>query len=146
MPFSTCAASRYPAPGRDQTGRGQAGVFDRHVGMLLEQALKPAGANSRVAARIFPSDQHGQLERVEQAQLREFSRRRHRSDHVPAREGRYRSLPVQTRATANLGGDGFTKGYEAGARVITARLLMGEVQTWVSTTCSKSRFAIERLS
>jgi hypothetical protein len=52
--------------------------------MLLEQALEPAGRNSRVPTRLLPGDQHGQLERVEQAQLREFFRRGHGRDHVPA--------------------------------------------------------------
>jgi len=34
--------------------------------------------------RILPRDQHGQLERVEQAQLRKLSRRSRGRDHIPA--------------------------------------------------------------
>jgi hypothetical protein len=54
--------------------------------MLLEQALEAAGCDPRVPARILPRDQHGQLERVEQAQLRELFGRGNRRDHVPALE------------------------------------------------------------
>jgi hypothetical protein len=50
--------------------------------MLLEQALKPTSGHSRVAARVLPADQHRQLERVEEAQLRELSCRGHGRDHV----------------------------------------------------------------
>jgi hypothetical protein len=51
--------------------------------MLLEQALEPPRRDSRVAARILPGDRHGQLERVDQTQLRQFFGRGHGGDHVP---------------------------------------------------------------
>jgi hypothetical protein len=54
--------------------------------MLLEQALEPAGGNSWVPVRILPGDQHGQLERVKQAQLRDLSGRGDRGEDVPALE------------------------------------------------------------
>jgi hypothetical protein len=52
--------------------------------MLLEQALEPAGGDARVSARILAGDQHGQFERVEQAQLWKLSRRGDRREDVPA--------------------------------------------------------------
>jgi hypothetical protein len=52
--------------------------------MLFEQALEPAGDNPRVPTRILPGDQHRELERVEQAQLRELSGCGYSRDDVPA--------------------------------------------------------------
>jgi hypothetical protein len=57
---------------RDETGRSQYCLVDRCVGMLLEHALEPPSRDPRVPARILPCDQHGQLKRVEQTQLRQF--------------------------------------------------------------------------
>jgi hypothetical protein len=66
----------------DETGRGQRGFLDRHVWVLLEQALKPAGRDPRVPARILAGDQHGQLERIGEAELRQLFGRRHGRDNV----------------------------------------------------------------
>ena len=67
-----------------ETGRGESCLLDRRLGVFLEVALQPPGRNPRVPARILPRDQHGELERVEQAQLRKLSRRSHGRDHIPA--------------------------------------------------------------
>jgi hypothetical protein len=43
---------------------GECGLLDRCVGVLLEEALQPAGRDPRMPARILLRDQQGQLERV----------------------------------------------------------------------------------
>ena len=71
---------------RDEVRRGQRGLLDRRVRILLEEAQEPAGRDPRMPARIFPGNQDRELERVDQAQLREILRRGQRREHVPARQ------------------------------------------------------------
>ena len=96
---------------RDKTGGSQRRLFDRRIGMLLEQALEPARGDSRVATRILPCDQHGQLEPVEQAYLRQFLGRCHRRKNVPALN-RLLEDPVRValrgRRSSSAGPDGST--------------------------------------
>jgi len=52
--------------------------------MRVRRPLVIVATCGRLAARVLAGDQHRQLERVEQGQLRELFRRRHGRDHVPA--------------------------------------------------------------
>jgi hypothetical protein len=59
---------------RDQARRGQRGFLDRRVRILLEVAQEPAGCYPLVAARVFAGDEHCELERVGEAELRQLFR------------------------------------------------------------------------
>ena len=84
---------------RDEAGGGQDSLLDRHVGLLLKQAQKPARRYPRVPARIFARDEHPQLERVGEAQLRKVFRRGQRRERVPARQ-----CPLEDRVRVALRG------------------------------------------
>jgi hypothetical protein len=85
MARSVCAASRWPTPvSAEQARRGQDGFVDRRVRILLQIAQEPADRDPLVTARIFPCNQHRQLERIEQIELRELLRGGQRREHVPA--------------------------------------------------------------
>jgi hypothetical protein len=50
----------------DEAGGGQGSFLDRRVGVLLEEAQKPAGRDTGMPARILARDKHRQLERVDE--------------------------------------------------------------------------------
>jgi hypothetical protein len=80
--------------------------------MFLEQALQPAGRDPWSAAGVLPGDQHGQLGRVKQAQLRELSGCGYSRDDIPAVD-RLLEDPVRValrgRRSSSLGaGDGLS--------------------------------------
>jgi hypothetical protein len=77
---------------RDEARCDQRGFLDRRVRILLEVAQEPTGRDSLVSARIFPCNQHGQFERVEQAELREVSCGGHGHEHVATLQ-----RPLETR-------------------------------------------------
>jgi hypothetical protein len=70
----------------DEAGRGEPGLLDRHVGMLLEETQQPASGDPLMAMRILTRDQQRELKRVEEAELRELSSRGDSGKHVPALE------------------------------------------------------------
>jgi hypothetical protein len=69
---------------RDEARRGKCGFVDRRVWILLQVAQEPAGRHPLVTARVFPCDQHRQLERIEQIELRELLRGGQGREYVPA--------------------------------------------------------------
>jgi hypothetical protein len=76
---------------RGEARRGQSGLLDRRVGILLEVAQEPASRDPRMPARILPRDEHRQLERVDEAELREVSRSGQRHEHVAAFSARWKA-------------------------------------------------------
>jgi hypothetical protein len=68
----------------DEARRSQGGFFDRRVRILLEQAQEPARGDPLVPARILARDEHSQVERIDEAQLREILGRGQRREHSPA--------------------------------------------------------------
>ena len=71
---------------RYEARRGQRGLFDSRVRILLEVAEQPPGRDPRMPTRVFPRDEDRQLERVDQDELRQILRRRKRHEHVAALE------------------------------------------------------------
>jgi hypothetical protein len=69
---------------RDKARRGQSGFLDRRVRILLQVTQEPAGRHPRVMARIFPRNQHRQLERIEQVELRKLLRSGQGREHIAA--------------------------------------------------------------
>ena len=83
--FSVCAASAKRAPGRAISQRGQRGLLDGGPRLFLQVARQPTGRYARMAGRVFASDQHRQVERIEQRELGQVVRRRQGRRHVPRR-------------------------------------------------------------
>jgi hypothetical protein len=68
----------------DQRGGGQRGFLNRRRRIFFEVAQQPAACDPRMAARVFPRHQQRQLERVFEAELRQFPRSGQSGDDVAA--------------------------------------------------------------
>jgi class 3 adenylate cyclase/pimeloyl-ACP methyl ester carboxylesterase len=77
---------------REQARRSQHGLVDRRVRILLEEAQQPARRDPLVSAWILAGNEHGELQRIPETELREVFRSGQRHEDVPARQ-----RPLETR-------------------------------------------------
>ena len=87
---------------RSQVRDEQLDIFQRRLLVLLQVDAEPAGGEAAVAVRLFARDQRSQLERLDEADLADLSRRRLSalaSFRWPSQSSRRRSRLISSTAT-----------------------------------------------